>query len=186
MHVGRRIAYRWVPLAGVATALCALLALAVQQMWRHLANDPQIQMARDAAMALNSGQPVASVVPAIQIDMARSLAPFVIVSNNAGVILASSGRLDGQFRGVPAGVLDHVRDHDEERVAWQPERGVRLAAVIVRTSGALDGFVLVGRSLRETEDRTRQFQRLMVLAWIGVLGGLLVLVAASEYALGSA
>ncbi len=179
----RRILFRWLPVAGVATALCGLVYLAVQQVWRQLANDPQIQMARDAETSLERGQPLRSVVPEGQIDMAWSLAPFVTVFDDAGAVLASSGRLRGQPRGVPKGVLDHVRDQGEGRVTWQPEPSVRIATVIVRHSGTPAGFVLVGRSLRETEQRTGQFQALVGMAWIAILAGLLVLVAASEYGL---
>ena len=45
----------WLPLAAVTTLLCGLIYLAVQQSLRWGANDPQIQMAEDAAAALAAG-----------------------------------------------------------------------------------------------------------------------------------
>jgi hypothetical protein len=45
----------WLPLAALTTALCGLVYLAVQQALRQAANDPQIQMAEDAAYILSQG-----------------------------------------------------------------------------------------------------------------------------------
>jgi hypothetical protein len=54
---------RWLLLSSLATVLCLLLYLVAQQIWRQLANDPQLQMARDAAAALADGQSPDAVVP---------------------------------------------------------------------------------------------------------------------------
>ncbi|HUL72115.1 MAG TPA: hypothetical protein VLT86_03390 [Vicinamibacterales bacterium] len=175
--------WRWLPLAALTTALCLLVYLAVQQMWRHAANDPQIQMARDVAARLERGEPVSAVVPADHVDARRSLAPFLIVFDDGGRVVASSGSVGDEPRSVPAGVLTFVREHGEERVTWQPELGVRIASVVVRHGGASPGFVLAGRSLLESEQRTSQFQQLVGLAWLATVIGLFVVAAVSEYAL---
>ena len=157
--------------------MCGLVYLSEQQVWRHLANHPQLQMANDIADALAGGAPVASVVPSVWVDFGHSLAPFIIVLSDSGSIIASSGRLSGRLRAVPVGVLAHVRDHGEERVTWQPERGVRIAAVVVRTPTQPGRFVVVGRSLRETEAGIAQHGRIVALAWIISLVGLFVVTA---------
>lgn len=173
---------RWLPLAFLGTTMSALVYLAVQQEGRHLANDPQIQMARDAAAALAAGRPVESVLPAVPIDLERSLAPFVMVLDDKGTVVAASARLAGQTRVMPSGVFDHVRQVGEERVTWQPEPGVRMATVVVRRTDAGGGFVVAGRSLNETEERAYQLQTIVGLAWLVTLVGLFALVAAGEYA----
>ena len=66
----------------------------------------------------------------------------------------------------------------------QPEAGVRIAAVIVPVSGAKPGFVLAGRSLRETENRIDQFGLLVVAALLATLVGSLVVVVVVEIVLG--
>jgi hypothetical protein len=169
---------RWLQLAGAASACCLLVYGAVQQLWRSDANDPQLQMARDAAARLASGQaPVDTVVPTTAVDFASSLAPFLIVLDARGSIVASSGRMHGALRSVPSGVLDHVRQNGEEEVSWQPEPGVRIATAVVSYP---QGFVLAGRSLVESERRTARMRDLIALAWIGMLAGLAVLVGATE------
>jgi hypothetical protein len=171
---------RWIPLAGLTTALCLLVHLAVQQMYRQTADDPQGQIAHDAARALAAGATPESVLPATPVEIGQSLAPFVTVLSEQGAIVASSARLHGEARTVPSGVLDHARRAGEERVTWQPEPGVRMATVVVHGAGAAGGFVVSGRSMRESEARTDQFFELVGLAWIATLVGLLVLVAGTE------
>jgi hypothetical protein len=180
MPLSRRILIRWVQLAALATALSLMVYVAVQQVGRQMANDPQIQFARDTRAAIAAGQPVESVVPATRVDIESSLAPFVTIQNDSGVVLASSGRLHGQLRSVPVGVLESVRESGEERVTWQPEPGVRMATVVVRTPGSPGVFVLAGRSLQETEIRITTLGKLLMLAWGATLVGLLVVVAATE------
>jgi len=180
--MARRIILRWLQLAGLATALCLLVYVVAQQIGRHTANDPQIQMARDAAILLESGSTPESVLPAAHVDMSRSLAPFLIVLDDGGKVLAASATLRGAQRSVPDGVLTSVRDDGEERVTWQPEAGVRIASVVVGYAGSPGGFVVAGRSLQETEERVLQFQHLILLAWALILVGLAVLSSLTELA----
>jgi hypothetical protein len=46
--------------------------LVAQQMGRQMADEPQVQLARDAAAALAGGRPAESVVPPVQVDFAQS------------------------------------------------------------------------------------------------------------------
>jgi len=175
-----RALFTWLTLAALATAVCSLVYFVQQQTWRAVANDPQIQMARDAAAALAAGKTVDTVVPKDTVDMERSLAPFFIVFDEKGAVLGASGALRGNVPRLPGGVLDNVRSRGEERVTWQPIGGVRIASVIVTFSGARQGFVLAGRSLEETETRISRFGNLITLAWLATLVGLLVVVAAGN------
>ncbi|MCJ7707749.1 MAG: hypothetical protein MUO38_09050 [Anaerolineales bacterium] len=170
----------WLPIATAVTALSGLVYLAVQQELRQSANDPQIQLAQDAADVLARGGTADGVVPRSEIDVARSLAPFMIVYDDQGEAVASSGALHGQIPSLPAGVLDYVRENSEDRVTWQPEAGVRIAAVIVRFEGAESGFVLAGRSLREIEKRETQVELEAGLALAATLAATLVVVGLCE------
>jgi len=54
-------------------------------------------------------------------------------------------------------------------VTWQPKPGIRIAAVITSfTSPTESGFVLVGRSLKETDNR---------IAQVGIISAIATLVA---------
>ena len=92
----RRALLLFVPLAVVITALSGLAYLIGQQGQRTGANDPQVQLAEDAAARLDAGEtPTAVVGTGPPVDVARSLAPFIVVYDPAGSALATDGQLDG-------------------------------------------------------------------------------------------
>jgi hypothetical protein len=164
-------------LAGISTVLALALYAIPQQVLRQDANDPQLQLAGDLAVRLEQGAAPAEAVPAGQVDMARSLSPFVIVYDDQGRPLASQAQLNGATPAPPAGVFDYVRQHREERVSWQPVLGsvhpVRIAAVVLRVehlAGGSAGFVLAGRSLVQVEEREAQVGQMARLAWFAMLG----------------
>jgi hypothetical protein len=181
----RNILRQWLPLAVVGVMLCGVIYVVAQQGLRISANDPQIQMAQDTAAALAHGETAASLMPATpsSVEISQSLAPFLMIFSDSGEPLASSARLHGQMPAVPAGLLDYVRQHGEDRVTWQPESGVRMAAVIVVVPGGPGGFVLAGRSLLEVEKRESLAQLLSGLGALVTLVGSLVVVAFCEFAL---
>jgi hypothetical protein len=168
-------------LAGISTILALALYAIPQQVLRQGADDPQLQLAGDLAARLEQGASPSESVPAGQVDMARSLAPFVIVYDDQGQPLASQAQLNGKTPVPPAGVFNFVRQHGEERVSWEPVLGsvrpVRIAAVVLRVKrpdGPAAEFVLAGRSLRQVEEREEKVSRMAGLAWIAMLGLIVV------------
>lgn len=169
----------WLPIAIVTVGVCFLVYAAVQQALRQSANDPQIQMAEDAAYALAQGAAVETIVPPAEVEVRRSLSPFLIVYDDSGMVLKTSGLLDGQVPSLPRGVLDYTCVHGHDRVTWEPQRGVRMAAVVVRYQGQESGYVLAARSLREVEKREDQTLLIAGLAMLCVLAASLVGVVVS-------
>ena len=159
----------WVPLAVAVTVVCALAHVAVQQSYRSGADDPQIQLAEDAASALSHGASPSSVVGTPSVDMSVSLAPFVNVFDRDGNPLAGSGLLAGLVPVPPRGTFAAATASGRDRVTWQPRPNVRIAAVIVPRRGAAGGWVLSGRSLREVERREDQLTAMSAAAWIAAL-----------------
>ena len=176
----RNIIRLWLPTAVIITLLSGLTYTVAQQILRMSANDPQIQLAEDAANALTNGAPPEAVLPASKVDIATGLAPYVVVFDNAGKAIASSGMLHNQFPTLPSGVFDATREHGENRITWQPEAGVRSAIVVTRYGGAHPGFVMAGRSLRESEARADQLLLLAGAAGVAILFAALVAIVFSE------
>ncbi len=166
MKVVRNTLKFWLPLAAAVTLLSGLVYIAVQQDMRIGANDPQIQLAEDAALALAEQQPPDSVVLPGKIDIAQSLAPYMIVFDAQGNPIASNAVLHGAVPTIPKGVFETTRAHGEDRVTLMPEPGVRSAAVVVSVTGGQGGFVLAGRSLREVEKRIDQLTQMVGAVWL--------------------
>ena len=171
-HRAHKIIIAWVPFALLATLLAGLVYGVVQHEERMDGNDPQILLAEQSRDALAQGAQPGAVVGGVSIDIAQSLAAYIIVYDNLGAPVASSATLEGKTPVIPQGIFDYVRTHGEERFTWQPAPGVRSAVVADYFSGKAAGFVISGRSLRETESREHD---LGVMAFIGWLATLMVL-----------
>jgi hypothetical protein len=184
MSIWKRIILHYLPLAIVIVAGFGFSYLVIQQALRMGANDPQVQMAEDASVALAYSANVDKFVPAQKVDISNSLAPFLIVYDSTGKVMASSATLQGVTPVLPPGILDYVRINGEDRVTWQPAPGVRIAAVIAPVETQAMGspaFVLAGRSLRESEARADQFLQLTAAGMLLTLIVVLVVVNLLEW-----
>jgi len=174
MKIIRNTLHTWLPLTTAITLICGIIYGTVQQTFRSGANDPQIQMAYDTARALTSGQTADTLLPAGEVDLAQSLASYLILFDAGGNPVASNALLHGQIPTPPPGVFEYAREHGEDRITWQPESGVRSAIVVVPVNDG-SGFVLAGRSLREVEMREENLVKQLGIGWVGtVLGTLFI------------
>lgn len=184
-----RLLVVWFPLAIVATLLSAVVYLAVQHTIRMDGNDPQIQLARDASLLRQQGVAPSSVVVSHNtttpgatgpVNVAESLAPFTIIYDAKRNVLASGMQLDGQVPALPSGVFNYVAAHGEDRFTWQPQSGVRIAAVVVPVADN-GGFVLAGRSLAEVDNRENQLTEVIMGGWVMTVVGTFLVAAWSQY-----
>ena len=204
MRASRKIFFSWLPLAVAVTGLAMLVQLTVQQNYRQLLNDPQIQMAEDLANEMNSlpSGSLAAIedrVSAHPVNIANDLAPWsgiYALDGEGGVgTMATAAILNGGPAMPPAGVFDinawkgPIVDHhlisnpNENRVTWQPQADVREAIVIVpfQTPSGIKGFAVAGRNMREVEDREGALGTIVLLAWICIMGATLVAKALAYY-----
>ncbi len=156
----------WAPLAVVIVIFAGLIYATAQQNYRQNANDPQIQLARDVADAILQGTPADAIVPQVgNTDLKKSLSPFLIIFDASGKPLGSSAILNGQNPEYPIGMLEEAKKTGEHRATWQPEPGVRIAAVVVHYSDKdQSGYVVAGRSLTEIEARVAKIAALVAMA----------------------
>ncbi len=157
---------RGLPLAVAATLLFFFAYLVGQQVYRSSANDPQIQIAEDTAGQLTAGtRPDGLVDQTHLVDISTSLSPWVAIYDDSGNLIVSNARLHGQMPQIASAIFASVRDGSEDRVTLQPEGGVRSAVVVARYTGGQPGFVAVGRSLREVENREGSLLSLAIVIW---------------------
>jgi hypothetical protein len=162
----RRFLAFFVPSASVGLLACLVVAVVAQQGLRQGADDPQHQMAEDAVARLDAGVPPATVVEGPTIDLGGSLAPFLVIYDSAGNVVATDGRLDGVAPVPPSGVLETATAAGIDRVTWQPRPGVRMAVVVLPWAG---GTVLAGRSLRRVEEIEANLERISAVGAIGIV-----------------
>ena len=178
-----KAARAWLAMAAVWSGAMAGNVLLQHQVLREQGNDPQVQMAEDAAATLARGSdPKSLFAAAAPVEIERSLAPWLVVYDAAGVPLASTGALHGAAPKMPGDLLQVALASGGLRRTWQPQPGVRQALVIVPLRQGSAGFVVAGRSLREVEARKLAVLHLALIGWgIGLLGlGLLAFLLKSK------
>jgi hypothetical protein len=97
--------------------------------------------------------------------VAQSLAPFLVIFDSSGKVLATDGQLDGHDPIPSDGVLTSAANNPPDIVTWQPGNGVRIAAVVVPWHG---GTVLAGRSLAQVEIRENDALLIAIAAWLAM------------------
>jgi hypothetical protein len=169
---------RWLPLAVAVTVLAGTAFTIGQQILRQGANDPQVQIAEDAASRLQAGASPTDVVPAGETDIAASLAPWLIVYGPDRKPVAGSAQLDRKLADYPTSVFDNApAGGRRDEVTWQPRAGVRVASVVVGFKG---GWVVAGRSLRLVEEREDGVGQLAIAGWLAALVATAIAVFAAE------
>lgn len=162
----------WIPLGLIISCLCGLMYVVAQQEIRQGANDPQIQIAEDLSRRLTAHGDV--VINNRTIDIAQSLSPFIMVFDKKGTLTSSEAVLHGSVPVVPQGVFAYTLQNNQDRFTWQPDTNVRIATVVVVYN---NGYILVGRSLREVEKREDALLQLVLFGWGATLGISFVAVA---------
>lgn len=171
----------WLPLGFAITVIIGFVYVAAQLGLRQSVNDPQIQLAQDAATQLAAGVSPATVIPPATVDIATSLAPYVIVYAHDGAPLAGSGRLEGQIPTPPIGVLQSVPVKGMHLLTWAPRPSIRQGIAVVSVGDAGGTVVIAGRSLREEEARDQMVRGIASIAWlVTIIGSLLLHVFAQS------
>lgn len=157
--------FAYVSAAVILTILFGTVYLTEQRSLRMNANDSIIQLAQGAAAKLNAGASPSSLTIG-NVNMASSLAPFLIIYNTIGRVVAGSGYLHGSIPVIPFEVLAPTNTTRESLVTWQPAAGVRDAT---DTVAANHYYVLSGWSLREVESSQAKVFKLTLLGWLASL-----------------
>ena len=165
----------WLGYAAVITLVCILVYVTVQQSFRLSANDPQVEMAQDAALAIDKGTDPHTLTAAnAAIDISQGLSPFIMVYDPLGNVIAGNATLNGKPLKIPQGVIDYIRKNGRDAASWQPAPGVRQAMVGISTSKG-NYIVVAGRSLGPTEERIGRLGEQVAFGWVMSLIGMLVI-----------
>jgi hypothetical protein len=148
--------------AAVTTVLFGTVYVTGQQILRLSANEPQTYQAQLVANQLNHGAtPESLTQPKFSVD-SGSLAPFIIIYNHDGKVVASQVTVRGSAPVIPIGVLHNSDNSTYHAVTWQPTSDVRLASITVR---AKNYYVVAARSLVDVEHRTDMLGLLVAFGW---------------------
>lgn len=165
----RTVFFPHVAAAILVSGIILLVYTSVQQQYRTGANDPQIQIARDAAAKLRQGKPIAQVMQPDTVDMEQSLSSSIQLYSPANKLIASTGYIGTMPPVAPEGVFEKARQDGEYMVTWQPTAMARMAAVVVYTGGRNGNYILVARQLAEVEKREAALVKMCFMCWIACM-----------------
>jgi hypothetical protein len=173
--IARPVFFHTAALAIILTVWGFAAAITFQQLLRRGADQPQIQMAENYSSRIARiaktlpGGLAAYRLPIDRIDASSSLESFVILYDAEGKALHSTGYINGAVPLPPAGVFAYLRTHPTDKFTWQPQSGLRIAAVAQRIDGPQPGFILVGRSLAVVQQQENQLRRGTFITWLSLM-----------------
>jgi hypothetical protein len=164
---------RMIPWAAALLILVVLSAASygvMQQIERHGADEVPSRLASQVSAELTTGGSQ-TLTALARVDLAVSLAPFVVITDGIGHVSGSALR-DGRPARPPAGVIATARRTGSDSVTWQPAPGLRFATVSIRAG---HDVVTSGQSLTPSE---RSTDDIGLVIGLGTLACALILVIA--------
>jgi hypothetical protein len=159
----------WFQMGLVITLVCGIFYVILQQYIRLSANMEPTQIAHDTAAVIVQGNTPPEGLAPNSLDLTKSLAPYIVVFDDAGKPIYSTAQLNGKMPTLPKGVFDYTKKTNEDSITWQPQANIRQAVVIVHYSGPNPGFVLAGHSLTLYENTTQNLMYKLITGWAGAL-----------------
>ncbi|SRR5260221_6738319 len=145
---------------------------AVQQDLRQSANDPQTELAENAAAYLTSNSAFGAgnssqLNLTNKVNLGTSLSTFIGVYDNNLKLFVTNAMLNNQDAIIPEGVLQTAVNDGRNTVTWQPQPGLRFAVVAVSFEKDGKKWVAVsGRSLRLVEERIDRIGLMLLIGYL--------------------
>lgn len=157
----------WLLAVTIGSGLLLFAYVGLQQSLRLGLNDPQLQIAEDTVIKLSQGNSPQTVIPTSIVDESRSLSIFVTIVDNNIHVLASSGKVGNNVPLPPDSSFPDSQKRHNNWFTWQHD-GIRDAAVVV-PYGDSAGYVLVARSMSQTENTIGYITELAGLTLLGII-----------------
>jgi hypothetical protein len=166
MKTSKNILIFWVVVAFLVTFTSLLVYVTAQQVLRLGANEMPAELAAETSINLENSKSPLDAVPAEITDISKSPGTFAMVFDKDKNLIASSAVMGIDEPAYPREVLDYVDKNGEDRVTWQPQKGLRFATIAVKAG---DKYIVAGRSLKETEKLIATIGKLVFYAWLACM-----------------
>ena len=172
----RAVLLSWLPIAFMISILIGFMYVAISQYARSAANEPQIYLAENLAADLFRNESPSAALSNQNIDIERSVEPFVVLYDSNGRAADGTGKLDGNLPSLPQGTYEEARAQGEVRLTWKPKNHTNIATVVrYYQSEKRAGFVLAGKNLREVTTQRNNLLLTSAVAWaLALIGSLAI------------
>lgn len=176
-----QLLWRALPFIVLISVLSATVYVVTLQYYRQTLDDPQVQVSLDVSLRLEAGADPKQYIPSQKHDLARSLSTFVSIYDGNQTLIGSSGLLEGSPVTPGSEYFNRARETGVHRFSWAPRSDVRIAAVMRHvTFASTSSYVLVGRTVRETEGRMATMGVIVFVGWITTLCATVAAIALSR------
>jgi hypothetical protein len=153
----------------------------LQQTIRADADQPQTALVREAIAQLENGIDPEQIISGPNRDLGQTLNSFVVIYGDSYQPVAGDVLFGGKLPNFPSGALGYALVHGENRVTWQPNDNLRIAAVVRSYQyGGRTGYVVAGRNLQEADNQIKRLGLFALAGGIAALVGSLGLVIITE------
>lgn len=151
-------------LALLSTLIFGSIYVAGNQILRSLADDPQVEVVEQVANLMKQDIPLEAILgQAEQIDISENNGLFVMIFDKDKKLVGSSAVIGEETPQLPTESFDTANASTGNRFTWKPKEGIRSAVVLKQIGDK--GYAAAGKSLKETDYRTRNMATAIVLAW---------------------
>lgn len=158
-----RTAIIFTALALVVTIIFGAIFGTGQQILRSQAEQEQVRGVRQVESVVQQGIPLNLIISSEEaVEMKDSLELFAMTFDANRQVLGTTAKLGEETPTPPENAFTEAKATGEHRFTWEPQEGVRIAAVLKPIGD--QGFILAGRSLSETEKLVE------TLAWCTIIG----------------
>lgn len=135
-----------------------------QQVLRGDSDYPQVEVVQQVQGIIEQGVPLDVIVNSEEaINLEESMSLFVMIFDKDKNLVSSSAKIGEQSPTPPSESFDIAKSKGENKFTWQPQDGVRLAAVLKPVGDK--AFVLAGKSLKETDKRVQTLGVFTLIGW---------------------
>lgn len=158
----------FVTLVLILTVIFGSIFTIGQQVLRGDSDYPQVEVIQQVEGIIKQGVPLDVIVNSEEaIDLESSMSLFVMIFDKDKNLVGSSAKIGGQSPTPSAENFDLAKSKGENRFTWQPEKGVRVAAVLKPVGD--NAYVLAGKSLKETDKRVKTLAVYTLIGWASAI-----------------
>jgi hypothetical protein len=164
----------WIVLAIAISFVFGFIFIATHQTIRSEANATLVDTAQNIAGYLENDDTIDSQIEQLsgqieqstKVNLANSDKVFVSIYDGEGKPNASTGNVKGTARELDKGVIDTAKKNGVNKISWAPESDVRVAIVVYPIKKGDKGYLVVGKSLKETESNITRIGKILLVGWI--------------------
>jgi hypothetical protein len=164
----------WIVLAIAISFVFGFIFIATHQTIRSEANATLVDTAQNIIGYLENDDTIDTQVEQLtgqidqstKVDLANSDKIFVSIYDGEGKPKASTGNVDGKANELDKGILDIAKKDGVNKASIEPKNGVRLAIAAYPIKKGDKGYLVVGKSLEETESSITRIGKILLVGWL--------------------